>query len=1183
MRRAGRPAILPPPMMTDADRHPFALDAYDLRALLGKGAMGEVWRGVHRGQGAEVAIKILTGPLARKPQYRAAFEEEVRAVAMLDHPHIVAVYDYGRVTAESSRASGERYPPGSPYLVMELVDGGSMVSACGRSGWPTLYKMLYALLDALGHAHARGLVHRDLKPHNVLVPHGPGVRLTDFGLAHALYRDEDPFRDHMAGTPNYMAPEQIRCEWRDYGPPTDLYAVGCIAYALVTGTPPFRRIEARDTLQAHLYTPPPPVAREGLPEGFEAWVHRLLDKDPGRRFQRAADAVWALMKLAEGHTPGGDTSMTRPDLPHVDSDPGSDPTEAAADSVHTLTWRWDDWSAPEPERPAPTLELPNMPADWRRDEEVSWNPLLGVGLGLYGLRTVPLVDRYDERDNLWAALRAVRETRRPRAVVLRGPAGMGKSRLATWIGERAHELGVATVLRANHNLIPGARDGLGAMLARHHVCQGLDRDALIARLEGVLRQMGETREDAWRQLATLIAPDGARLSSGQRYAVLEAHLRRLAARRAVVMLVDDAQWGPEAVDHTRRLLDAVDLPLLVVLTVEEANRSARAGARHVAEKLSGHAGVSAREIGSLPVDHRRTMVQALLGLDSNAAAIVETRTEGNPLFAIHLVGDWVQRRALVPAAKGFRLREDVAPRLPDGIHDIWRQRIDEVLATRPSAQRASDRRALELAAMLGRDVDHDEWCAAAGGSGESPAETAARLTALRDVLIARRLAVGQPGEPGWSFAHGMLQESVKRRIAEGGRDAALHAVCAAVLDGRAGQGIAERRAVHLIGAGRHEAALGPLVRAASERGRQSNFDDALRLLDTWAETAERVGLDEADPRWIEAWVAEANIHRRSNRLPEARALALRIEEMARRHGYRKALGRALVDQAWDAVNRGEHDLGVAKMDEVARIAAELDDRGLMANCRRNQGVMLLDRNEPERVEAFLREALRIYDAIDRPVGAGLVEVNFAQLARRGGRYAEALAHLDGALSRFETRTDADTRKWTVPMARAERGLVHFERGHLDLAEAELTTAVDAYGRLGGSNTNAPVARLNLARLHLARGHHVEAHRMLADALRDFAEAKRHGRALLCVVALLECAALERDWATWDEQFRVAVGLIEHLGLHTRDVARQAEAAAARAAAAGERARAADARALAAREWQALGAVDEVERLRARHT
>ncbi|MCA9538548.1 MAG: serine/threonine-protein kinase PknK, partial [Myxococcales bacterium] len=705
--------------------------------------MGEVWRGVHRGQRAAVAIKVLTGPLAQKPQYRTAFREEVRAAAMLSHPHIVTVYDYGHVGEATTRASDGRYPQESPYLVMELVEGGALTSLCGRADWPTIRRVLLALLDALGHAHARGLVHRDLKPHNVLLPAGGperGVKLTDFGLAHALYREEDPFREHMAGTPNYMAPEQVHCAWRDYGPWTDLYAVGCVAFSLVTGHPPFRRLDSEETLQAHLYVPPPPLVRSDVPAAFERFVHRLLEKEPERRYACAADAAWALLNLSDaGAELGG---PTREDLPRVTQDEATDPTEvASAEPPPALSWRWRDWAEVSVNEPSlrGRDDLPPLPADWRRDEVAAWNPLLNVGLGLYGLRAVPLVDRFDERDVLWRALCAVAGERRPRGVVLRGPAGFGKSRLAAWLGERGHELGAATLLRAGHNPIPSARDGLGPMLAAFHVCQGLDRDAVRARLERALRAMGESNEETWHQLAALIAPppadDEGRLSTHERFAVLEAHLRRLSRRRPLVLWIDDAQWGPEAVAVARRLLATDDLPTLLVFTVEEENRAADVGARYALERLAGHPAIEVRRIGALPGDHRPDLVRALLGLHCEVAAEVETRTEGSPLFAIHLVGDWVQRGALVPGPAGFTLRADATRRLPDGIHDIWRQRIDEVLAGR-----TADRLAIELAALLGRDVDDDEWRAACARAALTFSPD------LVELLVARRLAVRAPGE-----------------------------------------------------------------------------------------------------------------------------------------------------------------------------------------------------------------------------------------------------------------------------------------------------------------------------------------------------------------------------------------------------------------------------------------------------
>ncbi|MCB9554407.1 MAG: hypothetical protein H6705_21455, partial [Myxococcales bacterium] len=293
---------------------------------------------------------------------------------------------------------------------------------------------------------------------------------------------------------------------------------------------------------------------------------------------------------------------------------------------------------------------------------------------------------------------------------------------------------------------------------------------------------------------------------------------------------------------------------------------------------------------------------------------------------------------------------------------------------------------------------------------------------------------------------------------------------------------------------------------------------------------------------------------------------------ARRHGWPKVLARALVDRAWDAGNRGDHDAAYARMDEAASIAAELGDGTLLANCRRNQGVFLLDRGERERVEALLGEALSTYLAGGHPVGAALTRVNLAQLARRYGRHDEALAHLDAAEALF---AEASSR-WGAAMVLTERGLVHHEAGALDRAEAELGAACARYAVIGG--VNAPLATLYLARVHLARGRAEDARGALAGLLDRFAAQKRHGRALLTVLALLEVAAVQADWPLWDDQLDVARGLLEQLDLHTRDGARLAEDAALRAEAAGEGARAVAAWQLAHAQWKALGVEAEVRRV-----
>ncbi|MCA9541339.1 MAG: serine/threonine-protein kinase PknK, partial [Myxococcales bacterium] len=290
--------------------------------------MGEVWRGRHRAQQVPVAVKVVTAPLGREEAYRAQFVREVEAMARLDHPAIVRLYEHGEIDARLSEASNGRLPEGAPYLVMEWLDGGSLR---GRPGldWPTLRATLLALLDALAHAHAHGMVHRDLKPDNVLLG-DRGPVLTDFGLAYNPALSGGALESGSFGTPGYMAPEQIRNDWRAFGPWTDLYALGCLAFELACGFPPHGENHAGSTvglLVAHLREPVPKLrARLPVPLRFEGWLHKLMTRETGARFQFAADAAVALLAIPE------DAPLTGPH-PLVIMEPVPQRTDALAETA----------------------------------------------------------------------------------------------------------------------------------------------------------------------------------------------------------------------------------------------------------------------------------------------------------------------------------------------------------------------------------------------------------------------------------------------------------------------------------------------------------------------------------------------------------------------------------------------------------------------------------------------------------------------------------------------------------------------------------------------------------------------------------------------------------------------------------------------------------------------------------
>ncbi|MFY9822255.1 MAG: protein kinase, partial [Thermoanaerobaculia bacterium] len=748
---------------------PFLLDR-----CIGRGGMAEVWSGVHAAQGVPVAVKVMTAERAREISFREAFRNEVQAVASLDHPGIVRVFEHGEMGTDAEETSRGLLLRGSPTLAMELADGTLADYFADGIAWPGLRQVLLGLLDALAHAHARGVVHRDLKPSNILLFRDgsgpPRLKLADFGLAQAFeLQSREDSTEVVCGTPSYMAPEQLRGHWRDYGPWTDLYALGCLAWNLAAGKPPFGGVALIETYRRQMEEDPPAFEPQiPVPWGFEGWLRRLLQKDGGRRFVRAADAAWALGQIGDvDEAPAGRTRS-------------GDPTEPTTVAI-SFTGLWP--AAPAsgqtgPQKPAsePLLlrRSPPLPARWEHPvARPASIRLIGAGLGLYGLRSIPLLGRRAERDALWQALAAVHEERRAHLVLLRGPAGNGKTHLAEWLAERAHEVGGAVVLRASHGPNPGAEDGLSRMMVRHLRCGGLGREDIRKRTEVLLRARKETDPGEWNGLTELMAPGGGTLQTApERFGLLERYVQRLTRQRPVIALFDDVQWGPESLAFARHLLERREenpLPVLLVLTARDEALAERPAEGEALAALLALPGAKALDVPPLPREDGTALIHDVLGLDGELAAKVEARTGGNPLFAVQLVGDWVQRGVIHVGETGFVLRPGSRAPIPEDLHQVWAGRVDRLLAGQPpEAQQA-----LEIAATLSPFVDRQEWEGAcrAAGVGCPPG--------LLEDLVTGRLAVRT--EEGWAFVHAMLRESIEQQAHEAGRLAAYHRACAAML------------------------------------------------------------------------------------------------------------------------------------------------------------------------------------------------------------------------------------------------------------------------------------------------------------------------------------------------------------------------------------------------------------------
>lgn len=276
-------------------RGPLVAGRYRLLEAVGAGGMGTVWRAEDEVLGRVVAVKMLRHDAA-DPDATRRFEIEARSAAAISHPNVVSVFDYGQ---EPTAPGGHR-----PYLVMELVEGRSLAEELAERGTLSpdeTRDILAQTALGLAAAHSLGVVHRDVKPANLLLGPAGQVKITDFGIARTAGSTALTRTGSMVGTAQYLSPEQA--EGRASTPASDLYSLGVVAYACLTGSPPFVRANAPATMLAHLRDPVPPLPGT-TPPALAELVLDLLAKDPSARPSSAAEVAARCRAGAAGLGPG---------------------------------------------------------------------------------------------------------------------------------------------------------------------------------------------------------------------------------------------------------------------------------------------------------------------------------------------------------------------------------------------------------------------------------------------------------------------------------------------------------------------------------------------------------------------------------------------------------------------------------------------------------------------------------------------------------------------------------------------------------------------------------------------------------------------------------------------------------------------------------------------------------------
>ncbi|HEY5958865.1 MAG TPA: AAA family ATPase, partial [Polyangiaceae bacterium] len=801
---------------------------------------------------------------------------------------------------------------------MDLASGASLHELSHtKMTFPLCWSIVSQMLGALAHAHARGIIHGDLKPSNVLVEEIPGepprVQILDFGLAWLKQDRHDErldgnkaveFAPHAgAGTPGYMAPEQIQHESHNVCGATDLYALGCILYRILSGKAAFSG-DSKELLRHHAFDMPPiPKLQIEAPGDVVHFVMRLLAKHPWDRWEFASEAR-------------GEWDRWRPS---ANIDPGV-------------------WHFP----PLPRRKSASAPAQAKtpRRESVFRVPS-GTAIerapGLLSIRQSPLVGRHDVRQRLRGFCDEVAEGRGAlhRLAFLVGPAGVGKSRIAEWLYEAVHEEGTLVPLRARYRPLRGPLDGMMGAVTQYFNFERADRDTiertLLSRWKiGKTDKAGRTWVAGvaeWlRPLGPIadqpIGPSGIRFTldtTETRRMVIRYALRRIARGRPLLLWLDDLHHASDATieGHVRLLEEEPDQRIVVVATIRTEDYQLEP---RILERIQPLQNVVATEFLEVrPMDNETTcsLLRAALPLEDDAVEEAARRSRGNPLFALQQLHAWALAGELEHHQGRYRVPPNVLAVQPRTTAELWDSRI----AALPIEHRLAAYAAASLGADIRRTVLHALLTAL-----ELPADSAMLSLQNAEVLIPR-------GPGRYSWPHALLLEHLTQRLhqtddARRILRAASEALTRHPLSGT--RRIVRQRVVNLLGAGDPDAAallLFDYLQNSGGAGREpltllSDLDllkgklqgRTLALKHRWQAEALRQ-LSRADEANIHAEIARSTFEDLGDRENRAHALRLLGHIAAERGRHQEGL--SLVEQARGLFEEQNNVQGLANCEAVA--------------------------------------------------------------------------------------------------------------------------------------------------------------------------------------------------------------------------------------------------------------------------
>lgn len=1092
------------------------LGPFRLKDRLVDGAEAWVWRVEHREHGTPAILRVYKPRPDRKPvDWYFKLVSTWRPLALLDHPNLLAVFDYGLLSETDASALGGQLQAGCSWFAEEDAPGGNLLNHPPED-WAQCRRALVAVLRGLMHLHGHNLLHGAIRPDQIRLTTGPDPEYKLGGFAIGPEHRLRVLQGPLPGLkPEFAAPELKEGQWRRVRASTDLYGVGALAHWMVYGEAP----HADEPLR-HETTMP-------LPRSFGFWLRSLLHPEPSQRPWSASQALAALEQLDQ--------------RPRV-----------------LLS------AIPPPRMPdhAPTRTLPVRNPSWQ-----------AMGLRLHGLRELPVYGREEEQKQLWSSLQQVIQKGRPLYLRLTGPRSVGKSVLTDWLIQQTRHAGLAQVIVIKHGDDGGPHTGIAGALHRYLRCHNLGPSAILKRCKHLLESLGAEDPYEWQALCQLLAPDHGITrvvfeSTRQRFQVIENLLRRLARRRPLLIVVEDAHLGAESLAMIRQLmsLHRMDSFPLCIVSRED---SSRLSDRPAEAKLLGDL-VTTGLVNSLPImplkpeEFSELLVDGLR-LTPDTLEALKWRCEDDLAFALELIRDSAEQRLLVTDGSMVALPVEAKTRLPKHLHELWQGRVDRALnLLEDSGPDGPGRQCFELAALLGRDIHREEWEDACRRAGLQPSQD------LINALLATGLGMGT--EEGFQFEHSLVVESIIQYCEERGRREHLAEHSLSVLQDAASRGRGDIRLVrHLERTGRSSEALQPLARAADESMADGHLNQA-----------------------------EAMLNRR--RLLLVQDNDAKAADGAQLAGeIRLALLRRNVTRAWSQIEALEEladsDELVARWAELsAQILEHRGDRELVPE-RLQQAIGTFENQKSEDDALRCRLALARHYRISGDLrSASLALDHLSKVAEAPSPARLAIAHEyhfeRGAMAEGSQQLAEATQAYAMSLRHAEQ-LGHQGRigqsvmsladvarraQNAERAEAWYRRALEAFGRLGSEQITQTQIQLGFLLFSQARLNEL---RKLIDLLETSLFHHGDENQMGQLEALkLGMASRDLDWTEFDRALHELYRLRLDRGLVSIETAELLELAGALAHRADQHERAEDALRAALCQWEPLNRLAEVNRIQA---